>query len=110
VKDEKRSHPRFQINQLVEIDYGREQYISAEGVNLSKNGVLCKTEEECPLYSKVFMMMTLPHKNKNRIINLEGVVIWSKHNRGSWETGISITSMTTASRTIFNEVMNHLNS
>lgn len=107
MKTEKRSHPRFQINELVEIDYGHEQYISAEGINLSKNGVLCKTQDECPLYSKIFMMMTLPYKKKSRIIDFEGVVIRSKHTRGGWETGINITSMKPASRAIFDEVMHH---
>ncbi len=110
MSSEKRSHPRFEINQFVEMDFGHEIYISAEGINLSRNGVLCKTEEECPLYSSVFMMMTLPYKNKKRIINLEGVVNRSVHKKNGWETGVSITSMNKASKTVFDEVMNHLHS
>ncbi len=110
MSSEKRDHPRFKINQLVEIDYGHEKYINAQGLNLSRNGVLCKTEEECPLYGKVLMMMTLPYKKKTRIINLEGVVNRSVHKRGGWETGINITSMNRASKTVFDEVINHLHS
>jgi len=107
---EKRAHPRFEINQLVEVDVGFEKFISAAGINLSKNGVLCSTDDECPLYSKVSIMMTIPHKNKERIINLEGVVVRSVHKKKSWETGISITSMSQASRTIFEEALHHLDS
>ena len=110
MKSEKRNHPRFEIKQLVEVDLGHEKFISAEGINLSRSGVLCRTEEECPLYSKVFMMMTIPHKVKERIISLEGVVIRSVHKKEEWETGISITSMEKASRTLFDEVLNHFSS
>jgi hypothetical protein len=104
---ERRTHPRFGINQLVEVDLGQEKYISAEGINLSREGVLCKTEEECPLYSTVYMMMTLPYKKKERIINLEGIVCRSVHKKNGWETGINITSMNRASRAVFDEVMHH---
>ncbi len=107
---EKRTYPGFEISQFVEMDFGHEIYISAEVINLSRNGVLCKTEEECPLYSSVYMMMTLTYKNKKRIINLEGVVSKSVHKRNGWETGVNVTSMSKASRTVFDEVMNHLHS
>jgi len=105
MKTEKRNHPRFKINQFVEIDYGHERYINAQGINFSRNGILCKTDEECPLYGTVLMMMTLPYKKKTRIINLEGVVNRSVHKKGGWETGINITSMNHASKTVFDEVL-----
>lgn len=108
MKSEKRSHQRFRINQLVEFDLGFEKFISAEGINLSRNGVLCITEDKLPLYSKVFMMMTIPHKRKERIISLEGVVVRSVQRRGEWETGVNITAMNAASQEIFDEVMEHL--
>jgi hypothetical protein len=107
---EKRSHPRFTINQLVEVDFGHERYISAVGVNLSRSGVLCVTDEECPLYSTVLLMMTVPHHKKQRIINLEGVVNRSVSKKHGWETGINITSMNKASRSVFDEVIHHLHS
>ena len=110
MKPEKRKHPRFKINQLVEFDLGYEKFTAAEGINLSRNGILCKTEDELPLYSKVFMMMTISYKKNERIISLEGVVIRSFHRRGGWETGISLTSMDEASKEIFEEVMAHFNS
>lgn len=105
---EKRSHPRFIINQLVEVDYGHERYISASGINISRNGILCITDEECPIYSRVQVMMTLPYHKKERIINLEGIVNRSVAKKHGWETGINITDMNKASRAVFDEVMNHL--
>ncbi len=105
MNNEKRSHRRFEINQLVELDLAHEKFISAKGINLSKNGILCHTEEECPLYMRVFIMMTIPHKKSERIISLEGVVIRSAHKKHIWETGINITSMDDRSREIFDEVI-----
>ena len=91
------------------MDFGHEKFISAKGTNLSRNGILCKTGEECPLYSKVFMMMTLPYKNKQRIVNLEGIVVRSIRNVSGWDTGISITSMNHANQAVFNEALNRFN-
>ncbi len=108
METEKREHPRFEIKQLVEVGFAHEKFVSAEGVNLSKNGILCRTDEECPMYTKVFVMMTIPHKHKERIINLEGIIIRSTHNAGGWDTGISITDMSDASRHIFDEAMKHI--
>ena len=108
MEEEKRTHPRFEIKQLVEVDFAHEKFVSAEGVNISKNGILCKTDEECPLYSKVFIMMTLPFKEKERIINLEGIIVRSMHDGARWDTGISITEMSDPSRKIFDDMMKHL--
>ncbi|HPS85542.1 MAG TPA: PilZ domain-containing protein [Spirochaetota bacterium] len=107
---ERRKHPRFGISQLVEVDLGQEKYINAEGINLSRNGVLCKTEDECPLYSRVLLMVTLPYKNEERIVNMEGIVSRSVHKGKGWETGINITSINKAGRTVFDEVMDNFHS
>lgn len=108
MKDEKRTHRRFKINQLVELDLAHEKFIPAEGINLSRGGILCHTEEECPLYIRVFMMMTIPHKKRERIISLEGVVIRSAQKKHIWETGIRITSMDDRNSEIFDEVIHDL--
>ena len=100
---ENRKHPRFEINQLVELDFEKETFIRADGANLSEGGVLCRTEEPCELHSTVFMMMTLSLKGNDRIIKCEGIVVRSEKKGKEWEVGISITSMDGASRKIFSE-------
>ncbi len=100
---ENRKHPRFEINQLVELDFERESFVRADAANLSEGGVLCRTEEPCELHSTVFMMMTLSLKGSDRIIKCEGIVVRSEKKGKEWEVGISITSMDGASRKIFSE-------
>ena len=101
--DENRKHPRFDINQLVELDFGRETFVHADAANLSEGGILCKTDEQVDPYTKVFLMMTLSLQNRERIIRCEGVVVRSEKAGGQWDTGISITSMDAGSRRIFEE-------
>jgi len=103
MSEEKRKHPRFEINQLVELDLGRETFIHAAAANLSEGGLLCHTDEYCEPYTRVFLMMTLALTGGDRIIKCEGVVVRSEKEGRHWETGISITSMDSASRKIFDE-------
>jgi len=105
--DEKRQHPRFEINQLVELDMGRETFVHADAVNLSAGGILCKTDEQVDPYTKLFLMMTLNLQNRERIIKCEGLVVRSEKAGDQWDTGISITSMDEASRKIFEEFIGH---
>lgn len=105
---EKRKHPRFEISQLVEIDYGHETFFSAEGLNLSRTGVLCKTEEECPLSSKIFMMMTFPDKHEQKVINFEGIVVRSVQKQKGWEIGISIKCVNPLDEPFFDGVISKL--
>ncbi len=100
---ENRKHPRFEINQLVELDFARETFVHAEAGNLSEGGILCITDEECEVYTKVFLMMTLSLKSGDRIIKCEGVVVRSQKKGKLWETAINITDMDAASRKIFRE-------
>ena len=98
---ESRKHPRFEINQLVELDFARETFVHASAANLSEGGILCVTDEECELYTKVFIMMTLSLKSGERIIKCEGVVVRSEKKGKKWETGIQITDLDAASGKIF---------
>lgn len=107
MSSENRKHPRFEINQLVELDIGRETFIHADAANLSEGGLLCYTEEYCEPYTKVFLMMTLKLESRERIIKCEGVVVRSVKEGRRWNTGISITFMDNASRKIFDEFLSH---
>jgi hypothetical protein len=105
MSEEQRLHPRFEVNQLVELDAGRETFVRAHAANLSRGGILCETDEECELHSTVFIMMTLSLNEGDRIIKCEGVIVRSEPDGDHWETGISITSMDDASAVIFDEFL-----
>jgi len=65
MRTERRKSERFLINQLIEIDMGREYFIPAEGVNISDEGLLCHTAEAIEPYSRVYMQLTLDGGKKN---------------------------------------------
>ncbi|HDP79437.1 MAG TPA: PilZ domain-containing protein [Spirochaetes bacterium] len=97
---ENRKHPRITINQLVELDFNRENFVRAEAIDLSAGGLLCRTDEYCEPYVVVFIMMTLKLKKGERIIKCEGVVLRCDKKGDLWETAINITSMDTSSEKI----------
>ncbi len=103
--EEKRKHPRFEINQLVELEFARETFVHAEGINLSAEGVLCITDEKCEPHTTVFLMMTVSLKSGDRIIKCEGVVVHSGKKGKEWKTGIRITSMHSGCEKIFKEFL-----
>ena len=43
---ERRKHPRFELRQIVELGFGKERYIHAEAIDISRSGIRCRTEEE----------------------------------------------------------------
>lgn len=70
--EEKRRSERFQINQLVQLDFMREEFISAEGINISGHGLLCRTAKALPLGQRVFLMLNLGAPGSKNYLSLEG--------------------------------------
>lgn len=90
---ERRKHPRFPIDQFIEMDMGREIWIEAAGVNISENGLLCKTAEYCEPYLKVLVTIKMQEGNKTGKFTFEGIVIRSEKHSDRWDTGIEITGI-----------------
>ena len=72
---EKRRAPRFHINQLIELEYGKESFVRASGLNISEGGLLCKTEPYLAPSSRVFLSV---HLSDDEIVNCEGIVVRSE--------------------------------
>lgn len=89
---ERRRAERFSIQHLIELDYGKEQFVRASGINISSSGLLCQTEPAIELYTRVFLSLKLPSKNGEEIINCEGIVVRSDQDGSTFTTGISFTS------------------
>ncbi len=100
---ENRKHPRFEINQMVELGYARENFVGATGINISKNGLLCETSERMEPHTVVFMMITITLKGKEYLIECEGVVNRSEKKKGAWNTAINITAVRAGDRKAFEE-------
>ena len=56
---ERRRHQRFALQQLVELGFGRERFLHADGLNISKSGIRCRTNEELEVSTTVTVYFTL---------------------------------------------------
>ncbi len=74
MKDDKRKHKRFKVNQMCEIFMGREIYIPVKGINISEGGMSFRTEESLAISSLVQFQLALHIGEKSRTINCRGVV------------------------------------
>lgn len=89
---ERRRAQRFAIQHLIELDYGKEQFVRATGLNISTAGVLCKTEPQIEPYTRVFLSLKLPGDHGEEVINCEGIVLRSERINGEHTTAIAFTS------------------
>ena len=93
MRTERRKSPRFTINQMIDLELGRENYIAAEGVNISDEGLLCHTSELLEPYSRVFLQLSLNGEKKNQTIKCEGVVVRCKKNKKKYDTALEFADM-----------------
>jgi c-di-GMP-binding flagellar brake protein YcgR len=93
MRTERRKSPRFTINQLIDLEPGRENYIAAEGVNISNEGLLCHTSDSLDLYSRVYLQFSLNGEKKNHTIKCEGVVVRCKKNKKNFDTALEFADM-----------------
>lgn len=70
---EKRSSPRFPIDQFVDVSYTREKFIKADGINISLNGLLCELDGPVEPYSKIFILLDT-HDGESPM-ELEGIIV-----------------------------------
>ncbi len=91
---ERRKYLRFNIHQMIELSIGKENYVSAEAVNLSESGILCRTEQGVEPYSRMFLLIGVPTKEGEKKIRCEGVVIRCDAIKGGYyDVGVEFTSV-----------------
>ena len=72
---ERRRHHRFDLQQLVELSFGRERFVHAEGIDISRSGIRCQTSEELDVSSTVSIYFTLQEDEEDpETLNAEAVV------------------------------------
>ena len=72
---ERRQAPRYEINQLVELEFAKETFINAESKNISTRGIACTTAQPIELYARMFFMLRLDPDESEPEIRGEGLVI-----------------------------------
>lgn len=90
---ERRNEIRFSIDQMVELSFGRETFLHATGLNLSKTGLLCATDSYLEPYSQVSLMMSIPVGSQTHRLSCDGIVVRSEIEDKQYLAGISFTSL-----------------
>lgn len=106
MKEEKRKHKRFVVNQMCEIYMGREIYIPVKGINMSEGGLSFKTEESLAISSIVNFQLTISIGDKSRIVDCEGVVRRVNLHGDSYTGAIEFTDLSAESKKIISEYVN----
>ena len=105
MRTERRKKPRFLIRQMIELSMGRENFIPAEGVNISEEGMLCRTGESLDLYSRVSLQMSLLGK-KEFSFACEGVVVRCKKNRSAYDTAVEFADLSDSEKKKIHTLVN----
>jgi hypothetical protein len=86
--DEKREAPRFKISQLIGFQANKEEYLWAEGLDISRSGISCLSEEAIDPSTNVFFMLKLAFPDGERTVRGEGYVSHASGEGGKCRFGI----------------------
>ncbi len=100
MKQERRKHERFIINQMVDLSGSEENFIPARGLNISEGGLLCATDESVDTLSRLYVMMTLIEGDAPKTLSCEGVVVRCEKKGAHYETAMEFSDMNEGSRAI----------
>lgn len=89
MESDKRQDSRFRINQLIGYYPNREEYLWADGIDLSAGGMRCTSREALEPLTNVFLMVGLPGPEGERLVRCEGYVAWSRMEEGGCVFGVS---------------------
>jgi hypothetical protein len=93
---DRRQDPRFSIEQIVEISFGREAFVRGSGINISKTGILCETDGYLEPSSQVSLQLTIQMGSEIHRFNCEGIVVRTDEAKGTFQSGISFTDLRAA--------------
>lgn len=88
---ERRKSTRFDIAQFVEVSFTKENFIKAEGINISESGILCETAEPPEPYAQIYLL--LPTPDGKETFELEGVVVRAEKVKSKYHVGVEFTHL-----------------
>jgi hypothetical protein len=105
---EKRVAPRFNINQLIGYFPNREEYLWAEGLELSRGGLRCSSPSPVDPLTNVFAMIGVPVGEGERLVRCEGFVAHSRMEGDRCIFGIRIEHISEEDKPYFDAYMDQL--
>lgn len=95
---EKRKEQRCSISQMIGYFPGREEYLWAEGVNLSHEGLLCVSDNPIEPLTNLYLMLELSAGGVTKTLRCEGYVKHSHMEGGRCSFGVKIETMSDEDR------------
>ncbi len=93
--ENRRQEPRFSISQMVEMSFGKERWVHARGLDISRNGFRGKLSEEIETGTTVYVLFRIDEKP----VQVEAVAIHvSPTEDGLYDTGFQFSSVNDPSR------------
>ncbi len=85
---------RYELHQFVQLRFGKETFIPAEGVNISTRGIGCHVSKPIELYSKMYFMLQLDPEAQDPEIRGEGIIIrCDSKEEGGFDVGMEFTDL-----------------
>jgi hypothetical protein len=88
--NEKREAPRFKITQLIGYYPNREEYLWAEGMDISLGGISCRSKEAVDTLTNLFIMVTVHCPDGEHLVRMEGFVAHAEMVEGLCRFGVRI--------------------
>lgn len=95
---EKRKERRCKISQMIGYFPGREEYLWAEGIDLSHEGLQCISDAPIDPLTNLYFMLELKVGDMTRVIRCEGFVKHSTMEDGRCRFGVKIQSISEEDR------------
>lgn len=86
--EERRTARRFTIDEMIELELGRESVVHASGINLSSTGLLCKSDYFMEPETEVSLVLTVPSESGDHTISCDGIVVRCQRGKGRHLTAI----------------------
>lgn len=93
MNEERRTVPRVNLEQCVRVSFGRETFIGADVLNLSRKGMLCSSDVPVENLERIFLMINLPFTGETKTIQCEGVVLYTQPKDDKTLFGIQFTDI-----------------
>ena len=101
----RRRKPRFEVHRLTHLSYGRDRFLDAEGLNVSRTGMLCRTTEPLPIDDHVSCTLGTPSL-ADEWVSCDGTVVrGDQQPDNSYEVAITFTEIDVAAQPVFEELL-----
>lgn len=90
MSNERRTRERFPMTRSVELKTGDDTVITAQGINISEGGVLCRAMTSVAPGVNVAFQLVIPAGKTDITVECEGMVLRCVENSGQFDIAIEI--------------------